>query len=298
MPPSRRSGALTLSLVDGVEQLEIYFGQYLPQLMVALLTPVLVFAFVALIDLPVAAVLFGFAMAALFLPATWHRFDVGQSVKRQQAYASFAAEFLDSVQGLATLKAFGQSSQRAISLAEKARDLFRRTMWVLGTNVLSRGITDCAITIGAAAALVVGAHRVEAGAMELTGLLVILLMGVEIFRPMRDLRSVLHQGMVGMSAAQGIREILDAQPDVADGPEGGDAEVLVPSIAFEDVTFRYPNARRIVHRGLSFSVRPGERIGIVGSSGSGKSSIVRLLLRFFDPEARPDPASAVSIFVR
>ena len=102
-------------------------------------------------DFPVANVLVIFALVALFLPASWHSIDVTNSKGRQTAYAGFAAEFLDSIQGLATLKAFGQSSPRAVSLEKRARDLSRRTMWVLGTNVLSRGITDCAITIGAAA---------------------------------------------------------------------------------------------------------------------------------------------------
>lgn len=280
----QRSGALTLSLVDGVEQLETYFGQYLPQLMVSFLTPIFIFAFVAWIDLPVAAVLFAFAMIALFLPAAWHSYDVANSKSRQVAYASFAAEFLDSIQGLATLKAFGQSGPRAESLAFKARDLFQRTMWVLGTNVLSRGITDCAITIGAAAGLVLGASRVVSGDMELAGLLIILMMGVEIFRPMRELRNVLHQGMVGMSAAQGLYAILDATSDVEDVPANPAASTLEPSIAFENVVFRYPGARRLVHQGLDFSVAAGERIGVVGPSGCGKSSVVRLLLRFFDPE--------------
>ncbi len=281
----QRSGALTLSLVDGVEQLETYFGQYLPQLMVSFATPVLIFAFVAFIDLPVAAVLFAFALAALLLPAAWHSLDVMSARKRQTAYADFAAEFLDSIQGLGTLKAFGQSAARADLLAGKARELFRRTMWVLGTNVLSRGITDCMIAIGAAAALALGAARVSAGEMELAGLLVILMMGVEIFRPMRDLRAVLHQGMVGLSAAQGLYAILAAEQEVADGPENAEADRLEPAIAFETVTFGYPGARGPAHKGLSFSIAPGERVGVVGQSGCGKTSIVRLLLRFFDPDA-------------
>ena len=281
----QRSGALTLSLVDGVEQLETYFGQYLPQLMISFLTPLFIFAFVAWIDLLVASVLFGFAMLALLLPAVWHSWDVKNSRSRQLSYAGFAAEFLDSIQGLATLKAFGQSRPRAESLTVKARDLFQRTMWVLGTNVLSRGITDCAIAIGAASALVLGAHRVIEGHMELTGLLVILMMGIEIFRPMRDLRNVLHQGMVGMSAAQGIYDILDASSEVENAPENPNVKDLAPALAFDNVTFRYPGARRVVHEGLSFSVRPAERVGIVGPSGCGKSSVVRMLLRFFDPES-------------
>ena len=281
----QRSGALTLSLIDGVEQLETYFGQFLPQFLIALLTPILIFAVIAFIDVPVAAVLLVFAVIALFAPALWHKRDVKNSQGRQEAYATFAAEFLDSIQGLATLKAFGQSKARADKLEVEAHDLFRRTMWVLGTNVLARGITDSAIACGAAAALALGAWRVEAGAMPLASLLIILMLGVEIFRPMRELRTVLHQGMVGMSAAQGIYRILDDRPLVADAPATALARPLDPTIAFEAVRFRYPGTRRAVHDGLGFRAEVGERIGLVGPSGGGKSSIVRLLLRFYDPDA-------------
>ncbi|WP_119417971.1 ABC transporter ATP-binding protein [Rhodospirillaceae bacterium SYSU D60015] len=281
----QRSGALTLSLIDGVDQLETYFGQFLPQFLISLLTPVLIFAVVAWIDLPVAAVMLAFALIALFAPALWHKRDVKNAVGRQKAYAAFAAEFLDSIQGLATLKAFGQSKARADKLEHEARDLFQRTMWVLATNVLARGITDSAIACGAAAALALGAFRVEAGTMPLTALLIILMLGVEIFRPMRELRTVLHQGMVGMSAAQGIYQILDAQPIVADRAPAPLDRPLEPTIAFEGVRFQYPGTRRTVHEALSFEARAGERIGLVGPSGGGKSSIVRLLLRFYDPDA-------------
>src|SRR5262249_53208132 len=116
-------------------------------------------------------------------------------------------------------------------------------------------------------------------------LLVILMLGVEIFRPMRELRSVLHQGMVGMSAAQGIYRILDDQPIVADAPAATTKAPLEPSVTFGDVRFKYPGTRRTVHEALDFNVAPGERVGLVGSSGVGKSSIVRLLLRFYDPDA-------------
>src|SRR5882672_4295717 len=284
----QRSGALSLSLIDGVEQLEVYFGQFLPQFLISLLTPVLIFVGVAFIDLPVAAVMLVFALIALFAPALWHRYDTANSLGRQKSYAAFAAEFLDSIQGLATLKAFGQSRARADKLEVEAHDLFQRTMRVLATNVLGRGITDSAIACGAAAALALGAFRVEAGAMELGSLLIILMLGVEIFRPMRELRTVLHQGMVGLSAAQGIYRILDDKPTVADAAPNGSRgrldKALAPTIEFEDVRFSYPGTRRTVHDGLSFRAEAGERLGLVGPSGGGKSSIVRLLLRFYDPD--------------
>ena len=280
----QRSGGLTLSMIDGVEQLETYFGQFLPQFMIALLSPLLIFAVVAFIDLPVAAVMVAFALVALLAPALWHKWDVKNSQRRQKAYASFAAEFLDSIQGLATLKAFGQGKTRADKLEVEARNLFRRTMWVLATNSLARGITDTSIACGAATALLYGATRVESGAMSLSALLIILMLGVEIFRPMRELRSVLHQGMVGLSAAQGIYRILDDQPMVADAPPARLDKMLAPTLSFEDVRFAYPGTRRTVHDGLTFRAAAGERLGLVGPSGGGKSSIVRLLLRFYDPE--------------
>ena len=277
-----RTGEVMLSLVEGVQQLEVYFGQYLPQLFVSALTPVLIFAFVAFLDLPVALVFLITALVTLLAPTLWHAWDSKASLARNRAYGAFGAEFLDALQGLATLKAFGQSGARARRLEERAHALFKSTMWVLGTNTLARGITDTGIAVGAAAALALGAWRVGDGSMSLPALLIILMLGVEVFRPLRELRTLLHQGMLGLSASRGIFALLDATPAVTDraaGPEPRDA-----GVAFEDVTFSYPGGRRPAHAGISFAVRPGERVGIVGASGSGKSTVARLLLRFYDPE--------------
>ena len=278
-----RTGDVILSVVEGVQQLEVYFGQYLPQLFVSALTPLLIFAIVAAIDLPLAGVILAAAVATFLLPAFWHRWDSRHSLARSQAYKAYGAEFLDAIQGLRTLAAFGQSASRARLLEERGRSLFQATMWLLGTNTMARGISDVCIALGAAVALALGAHRVQAGSMELTALVVVLMLGVEIFRPLRELRTVLHQGMLGLSAAQGIRELLDVKPQVTDQATSGTASSLQPSIAFEHVTFAYPGGRAPALRGLAFEVAAGERVGVVGASGAGKSTISRLLLRFADP---------------
>ncbi|HEV8585753.1 MAG TPA: ABC transporter ATP-binding protein [Methylomirabilota bacterium] len=280
-----RTGDVVLSMVEGIQQLEVYFGQYLPQLVVACLTPVLIFAFVAFIDLPVAAVTLVAAVATLLAPALWHRHESRHSLARSRAYAAYGAEFLDTLQGLPTLKAFGQSGARGRLLEDKGQALFESTMWVLGSNVLARGLADTAIAVGAVAALALGIYRVETGAIGLPSLLVILMLGVEVFRPLRELRVLLHQGMLGMSAAQGILAILRATPMVREAGEPARGARLTPSVAFDSVTFAYPGGRDAAHQGLTFSVAPGERIGFVGASGSGKSTIARLLLRFYDPQA-------------
>ena len=279
----QRSGELVLTLVDGVEQLETYFGEYLPQLLISALTPLMIFAFVAFLDFPVALILLVAALVSLVAPTAWHKFDTKRSMERQEAYAAFASDFLDGIQGLATLKSFGQSESRMDLLKKRAYDLFRSTMWVLATNSLSRGITDISIAVGAAAGLGYGTYRVIDGEMELSTLLIILMMGVEIFRPMRDLRTVLHEGMVGLSAAQGVYKILDAEPVVLDQHSEIETTRLEPTIEFESVSFSYPGHTQIVHDCLNFKISKGERVGVVGSSGCGKSSIVKLLLRFHDP---------------
>ena len=280
-----RTGAVMISMIDGVEQLETYFGQYLPQLLVAVITPLAVFAALAAYDLPVAALMFGFAMFTLFAPLALQRHEARSSMRRSRAYRAFAAEFLDAIQGIATLKAFGRSAARGRLLAERAHEVFRSTMWVLATNAGTRGLTDTGIAVGTAAVLGLGAWRVSGGQMSLDMLLVVLVVGIEVFRPQRDLRALLHNGMMSRAAADDIFALLDARPWVEapaapvdlDGP-------LAPVVAFDDVSFAYPGGRRAAHRGLGFRVEAGERVGFVGESGAGKSTIVRLLLRFHDPD--------------
>ncbi|MEC7466012.1 MAG: thiol reductant ABC exporter subunit CydC, partial [SAR324 cluster bacterium] len=145
-------------------------------------------------------------------------------------------------------------------------------------------ITDTSIALGAAVSLGLGAHRVAKDQMELSALLIILMMGVEIFRPMRDLRAILHQGMVGQSAAQGIYKILEATPPIDEDPSAEKRDTLIPSITFDSVSFGYLEHHKFVHENLHFSIQPGEKVGVVGESGSGKTTIAKLLLRFYDPE--------------
>jgi ABC-type multidrug transport system fused ATPase/permease subunit len=282
-----RTGGVMLSIVDGVEQLQSFFGQYVPQLSIAVLTPLAIFGFIAFWDVPVATVMLVAALATLIAPTVFVHVERRTSHGRQQALKAFGSEFLDGVQGLPTLKAFGQSGTFGRRLADKARALCDSTLEVLSTGVMTRGITDCGVAIGAAAALALGVWRVSHGMMSLQALLIVLMAGTEVFRPLRDLRMVLHQGMVGQSAAAGINALLAAEPLVPPQPASAAtaSRRLVPTIAFEDVRFSYPGGRGAAHDGLSFAVAAGEKIGIVGPSGAGKSSIARLLLRLFDPQA-------------
>lgn len=281
-----RTGGVMLSIVDGVEQLQTFFGQYVPQVCIAVLTPLAIFVFIAFWDVPVAAVMLAFALVTLIAPAAFAQRERRSSHGRQNSLKSFGSEFLDGVQGLPTLKAFGQSAAYGERLAARARQLCEHSLRVLSMGVMTRGITDCGVAIGAASALALAVWRVSHGLMSIEALLIVLMAGTEVFRPLRDLRTVLHQGMLGQSAAAGVNALLAAEPLVPQQPPGQRAlsRALLPTITFDDVYFAYPGERGSAHDGLSFTVAAGEKIGIVGPSGSGKSSIARLLLRLFDPQ--------------
>jgi ATP-binding cassette subfamily C protein CydCD len=283
---AERTGGVMLSMVDGVEQLQTFFGQYIPQVAIAIAAPVAIFVFIAFWDVPVASVMLVAALFTLVMPAFVHERSGRASRERQSAFKSFGEEFLDAVQGLPTLKAFGQSHAYGRMLADKAHALSNSTFWVLAVSVLTRAFTDLGTALGAALAMALGAWRVSHGDMSLTALLIVLMAGTEIFRPLRDLRTVLHQGLNGQAAAHGILALL-ATPDAAPAvsPRPISTASLRPRIEFQDVRFAYPGGRRAAHQGLSFVIEQGEHVGIVGPSGSGKSSIVRLLLRLYDPQS-------------
>ena len=282
----RRTGDILTSLVDGVESLEVFFGQYLPQFIVATTAPVLIFVFMSVLDIRIGLVFLVFALVTLFLPAVIQKLNRSRNQARRKAYGDLGADFLDSVQGLATLKAFGQAGRRGELLAVRARTLFRTTMKVLAADGLSGAATVLGISAGAAVALVWGGIRVNDGLMELQTLLIILMLGGEVFRPLRELVALYHQGMVSMAAAEGVFALLDAPVEVRDPEKPVDASgELVPEVRFEGVDFAYEGGRRPALHNVSFTLNAGEVLGIVGPSGAGKSTLVWLLLRFYDPQS-------------
>ena len=282
-----RTGDVVLTLVEGIERLETFFGQYLSQIIVSAIAPIAIFAYMVTLDVYIALIFLVFAFLTLAVPAMFYKWNRDSSFRRRQSYGELGADFLDSVQGLATLKSFGQSESRGRVLADRANNLYRSTMGVVAANGATSGASIFFMVTGAAVALAVGAVRVSNGDMELRPLLIVLMLGVEIFRPMRELTNLYHQGMTVISSSQSVFAIIDEPVSVVESESAlsAPAPEVSPEISFENVTFGYEGGHRQALHDVSFNLREGETLGVVGASGAGKSTLVWLMYRFYDPQS-------------
>src|SRR5499427_9168255 len=283
-----RTGDVLTTLGENVERLQVFFGQFLPQMIVAGLAPVLIFFLMASIDLSISLIFLFFAVFTLVGPAVFFFCYQESNRQRRAAYGALSADFLDSMQGISTLKIFGQSRAWGQTLAERAHQVYRATMRVLAVNLMSHGIGTFGITAGTASALLWGAFKVTNGELDLRALVVLLLLGAEVFRPMREMIVLYHQGFLAMAAAEGIFGLMETPIEVRDGNSHASTSVtpalLEPEVRFDNVTFGYQNGLRPALRNVSFTLRKGEKLGIVGPSGAGKSTLVSLMLRFLHPQ--------------
>ena len=292
----QRTGEVVVKAVDSVEQLETFFGRYLPQLVVAGIAPVGILIFMTILDWHSAVIFLAFAVLTYVAPTFFRRATYRASGGRWQANRELSADFIDAIQGLATLKIFGRSTEWGRMLADRARALSTSTMKVLGINIASGGVSMLFMSLGAALVLAWGAIRVDQGTLELTPLMIVLFLGVEIFRPLRELNQLYHTGLLGTSSAIGMFSLLDEKPEVLDAADRAvaadgaattvvDEATLEPSVGFENITFTYEQGDRPALDDVSFTVPAGSTLGIVGPSGAGKTTVTNLLLRFFDPQS-------------
>ena len=282
-----RTGTVQSTLVDGVEALESYMGYYLPQSIVAVAVPLAVVAYIFVLSPLVGAVVLVCVLAVPLVPRLWDGLLGEYGQRHWREYTDLNAQFVDSMQGMVTLKALNASERRGRVLQNAALALYRATMAQLSISMIRNGVVGLAMSAGVAMAVAVGAFQVADGALSLAGLLVVLFLTGECFRPLVELDSYWHKGYMGVSASTGIFALLEAKPEVADRedtPTHPDPSSTPKSLAFMNVTFAYHPDNAPALDDLSFSVDAGQSIGLVGQSGAGKSTVAALLMRFFDPQ--------------
>lgn len=259
--------------VEGTEQLETYFGAYLPQFFYAMLAPLTLFAvlsfvnFLSAVVLLVCVPLIPVAIAAV---QTWAKKLLS---KYWGQYTTLGDTFLENLQGLTTLKIYKADEFKNEKMNEEAENFRRITMKVLTMQLNSITIMDLIAYGGAALGVVVSVSQFALGKVSLSGCLLIILLSADFFIPMRQLGSFFHIAMNGMAASDKIFRLLDLPEKENRGLQPFPQEY---EIKCENVSFSYEEEREILHN-ISMSFPVGSFTAIAGESGCGKSTVASLL---------------------
>jgi ATP-binding cassette, subfamily C, bacterial CydD len=286
---SERSGELINTIVEGVESLDPYFSQYLPQFFLSLLIPVLLLIAVFQVDIPSAIILLIMAPILPFMLAIAGMMAGAETKRRWQTLSLLNAHFLDVLQGLTTLKLFGCSEQE-VEYVRTISERFRQaTMGTLRLAFFSSLILEEGAAISTAIIAVEVGLRLLLGQLTFQSALFVLLLVPEFFQPLRLLGTKYHTGRNGVVAMQRISAILDIPVQHPLTPEPPSVLLTPPSpglnpIHFVDVSYAYDSQRPAL-QSVSFQISPGQKVALVGPSGAGKSTIAQLLLRFIDADS-------------
>ena len=258
--------------VEGVDQLETYFGAYLPQFFYAMLAPLTLFAVLCFVNVPAAVVLLicvPLIPVAIAAVQTWAKKLLS---KYWGQYTALGDTFLENLQGLTTLKIYQADAARNDEMNEQAEKFRKITMKVLTMQLNSVTLMDLMAYGGAGLGIISAVSAFAKGQLSLTATLTIVLLAADFFLPLRLLGSYFHIAMNGAASAEKIFKLLAAE-------EPADGEQTVPeqaALQLEHVTFGYEKDRTIL-QDVSLTIPQGSFVSLVGESGCGKSTIAALL---------------------
>ena len=258
---------------EGVEQLETYFGKYLPQLFYSLIAPLTLFVILCRISMKASVILL------ICVPLIPVSIVIVQKIAKKllnkywSIYTGLGDSFLENLQGLTTLKIYQADKKKADEMDEESQHFRRITMKVLTMQLNSTSVMDIVAYSGAAVGMAVAVSEFLNGNIGIADTLCIVLLASEFFLPLRLLGSFFHIAMNGMAASDKIFHILDLkEPQEAEGllPEGS------LDISLKNVHFSYDEDREIL-KGIDINLPAGSFVSLVGKSGCGKSTIAGIL---------------------
>ncbi|MCP4180865.1 MAG: thiol reductant ABC exporter subunit CydD [bacterium] len=292
---NERSGEIVNTSTSGIESLGVYFEQYIPSLFLALLSPLIIVSFVFYID-PLSGIIF--IITAPLIPL--FMFLIGSKAKSMtdrhwKTLSYLSSHFLDVLQGLTTLKIFGQSKKQTQKISEISENFRSVTMKTLKIAFLSSLTLELISTLSIAIIAVSIGIRLMYGQIGYKEALFILIIAPELYAPLRNLGAHFHAGMEGMSSGKRIFEILNNNNSIhlskntanysqlAHKNRKINSETDAYPIKFSNVSFKYENESNLVLNDISFEINKGDKIVINGVTGSGKSTIIKLLFGFMFP---------------
>lgn len=260
--------------VEGVEQIETYFGLYLPQLFYSLLAPLTLFAVIVFMSFTPAIVLLLCVPLIPISIAAVQTFAKKLLAKYWGKYTGLGDTFLENLQGLTTLKIYQADEYKNKKMNEEAEEFRKITMKVLKMQLNSITIMDLVAYGGAAIGIILTVRQFVDGNIRLEQAIAIILLSADFFIPMRQLGSFFHIAMNGMAAIDKIFKILDLevpQEKTLDLPETG-------SIKVENLSFAYDESHKVLND-ISIEIAECGMVSLVGASGSGKSTMASLLMK-------------------
>ena len=259
---------------EGVEQLETYFGRYLPQLFYSLLAPVTLFAVLSFVSLKASMVLLICVPLIPISIVAVQKFAKRLLSRYWGVYTGLGDSFLENLQGLTTLKIYQADGQKAEEMDQEAERFRNITMKVLTMQLNSTSVMDIVAYGGAAAGMIVAVSEYLSGTLSFAGALTIILLASEFFIPLRLLGSFFHIAMNGMAASDKIFCLLDLPEPEKGTKESGGSSL---DVDFENVSFSYEEDRQILKE-ISFRIPAGSMVSLVGESGCGKSTAAAVLM--------------------
>lgn len=258
---------------EGVDQLEIYFGSYLPQLFYSLLAPVTLFIVFLTISVKAAVVLI--ICVPLIPVAIMGVQAIAKRLLKQYwgVYADLGGTFLDNVQGLTTLKIYEADKERHEAMNRQSEKFRQITMKVLYMQLNSITVMDIIAYGGAAAGIILSVLEYRSGNITLAGAIIIILLAADFFIPLRQLGSFFHVAMNGMAASDKMKSLFDIEEGAAKNVEFPKGEA---ALTLANVDFSYDGKREIL-RDISMEIQPKNFVCLVGESGCGKSTIASLI---------------------
>lgn len=271
------TSAIVQVSVEGVEQLEVYFGRYLPQFFYALLVPITLFVCMSFISIKAALI---FMLSVPLIPISIIAImKIAKKILKEywSSYADLGGTFLENLQGLTTLKVFNIDEQRHEKMNVEAEKFRKITMKVLTMQLNSITIMDLVAFGGSAAGIIVGLIQFSRGEILVGSLLIIILLSSEFFIPLRLLGSYFHIAMNGMAASERIFSLLDAKENIKDIDEDIKINKEEIEVELKDVNFSY-DGKRMALKNIDLEIKKGGLTAIIGESGSGKSTVASIIM--------------------
>lgn len=259
--------------VEGVDQLELYFGKYLPQFFFAMLAPITLFAVLVFVSWKASVVLLICVPLIPLSIVAVQKIAKRLLSKYWGVYTNLGDTFLENIQGLTTLKVYQADERKNVEMNEKAEEFRRITMKVLTMQLNSVSVMDIVAYAGSAVGVVIAIIQVKNGTITLPQAFLIIMLAADFFLPLRLLGSFFHVAMNGMAASDKLFKLLDTKEDEhgTEIPENLDGDIEI-----KDLSFSYDGEKTVLND-ISETFKKHELISIVGESGCGKSTLASLL---------------------